>query len=148
MGGPDEPVFRWHEPAASTGRVLLTCSAAACLLAVTVVASVVHNWDVAVVSGLLGLAAAADLRRDTRPRSFVLAGDEGLVVRAGRRTTVLSWDDVAGVRTARRRLGRDRPVVDRVQGGVLRLPVDVPVEELERRRPGPPGPPDGPAPRG
>lgn len=136
MGGPEEPVFRWHEPAASHGRVLVLGTVAAGLLALAVVTLVVDNWDVAVVSGVLGLAAAADLWGDLRPRGFVLAGDDGLVVGHRGRTTVTAWADVAGLRAEGRRLRRDRPVVDLVDGTTIRLPAEVPLAEIERRRPG------------
>ncbi len=135
MDAPDEPVLRWHEPAPSARRVLLLGSAVAGLLALAVVTLVVDNVDVAVVSGVLGLAAAADLWRDLRPRAFVLAGEDGVVVSDGRRTTVVPWAEVVDVTLRRRALGRDRAQVVRTDGSLVRLPPDAPVEELRRRRP-------------
>jgi len=110
-------------------------TAGALLLSLAVVSLVVQNYDVALVSGALGLAAAADLWVDLRPRAFVLAGDDGLVVRTGRRPTVLPWPEVAAVRLQRRRLRRDRPVVERTDGALVRLPRDVPLEQVQPRRP-------------
>jgi len=120
--------------------VLLLGSVTAGLLGLAVVSLVVQNWDVGLVSAVLGLAAGADLRGELRPRGFVVAGTDGLVTSTGRRTTVMSWSDVAAVRVQRRRLGRDRPVVERADGSLVPLPRDVPLEGVRRRRPA-----DGPA---
>ena len=128
-------MFRWHEPPASARRVLLLGSAAAGLLALSVVALVVQNWDVGIAAGAVGLAAAADLWGDLRPRAFVLVGTDGLVVSTGRRTSVLAWSEVVGLRVEHRRFGHDRAVVERPDGTVVPLPHDVPLDEVERRRP-------------
>jgi len=120
--------------------VLLLGSVTAGLLGLAVVSLVVENWDVGLVSAALGLAAGADLWAELRPRGFVLAGTDGLVTSTGRRITVMSWSDVAAVRVQRRRLCRDRPVVERADGTLVPLPRDVPLEEVRRRRPA-----DGPS---
>ena len=129
-------MYRWHEPAPSPGRVLLLGTAAAGLLALAVVTLVVDNWDVGIIAGAVGLAAAADLWRDLRPRGFVLAGGDGLVVGHRGRTTVTPWADVAALRVEHRRLRPDRSVLERVDGTVVPLPHDVPLDQVGRRRPG------------
>ena len=135
VAGPGTPVYRWHEPSASNRRVLLLGSVTAGLLGLAVVSLVVQNWDVGLGAAALGAAAGADLWGDLRPRGFVLAGEAGLVASTGRRTKVLAWSDVAGVRVQRRRFGRDRSVVQRHDGRLVPLPRDVPLEEVQRRRP-------------
>lgn len=129
-------MYRWHEPGARPGTVVLLGTAAAGLLSLAVMSLVVGNWDLGVVTGVLGLAAAADLARDLRPRAFVLAGEDGLVVSTGRRTVVVGWAEVVRLRVHRRRWRRDRPVLDRADGTTLVLPREVPLEALARQRPG------------
>ncbi|MFC3689556.1 PH domain-containing protein [Aquipuribacter hungaricus] len=152
MTGGTGPVLRWHQPHPSTRRVLALGTAGAALLSLAVVSLVVGNYDAGVLAGVLGLAAVVDLWAEMRPRGFVLAGDDGLVVRTGSRPRVLPWGVVAAVRVQPRRLGRDRPVVELVDGSVVPLPRDVPLEELQARRPGSgttdqpgAGPADGPS---
>ena len=140
MAGQGTPAYRWHEPVASRGRVLMLGTGTAGLLGLAVVSLVVQNWDLGIIAAALGAAAGADLWAETRPRGFVLAGVDGIVASTGRRTTVLAWSEVTGIHVQRRRFGRDRVVVRTRDGVVVRLPRDVGAEDLRQQRP-----PDGPA---
>lgn len=113
--------------------VLLMVTLGACLV-VLVPSLIFGNWDLAAGVVVVVVAAGADLWRGLRPRQLVVAGPDGLVVRVGRTTSFLAWDDITGFDERTRRLGRLHPVAQRRDGSQVRLPAGVAVQDLRRWR--------------
>jgi hypothetical protein len=112
--------------------VLLRAGGLGLCFVLAATAAVAANWDLAVIAAVLAVALTVDLWRDLRPRQFVVAGPDLLVIHTPRATTTVRWDRIARVGVQKRRLRRARPVVVRDDGSRVVLPVGLPVSEVQR----------------
>ena len=111
--------------------LLLAGGIGACVV-VGATSAVARNWDLALQVLVVAVALVADLVRGLRPRDFVVAGPDGLVVRVRGRTASWPWAAVVRVEHVRGRFGRSRPVLRLVDGATARLPRQAPPEDLAR----------------
>lgn len=134
----------WRESSPSTTAVVLRGTGLGLCFVLGVTAALLDNWDLTIVAAVIGIALAVDLWHDVRPRQFVLAGPDVLVIRTVRTTTAVSWAEASHTSSRRTPLRGRAPVLVRHDGRVIDLPrgvhlptVDIWLAEHDDQAPSP-----------